>query len=76
MYDKVLPRAVSAAHRSACLLAVDDREGALRAGEAAVAADATFEKGHLRCGAALELLPGGARTHWRRTGEWEATKRP
>jgi hypothetical protein len=45
-------------NRSACLLALGDAAGALKEGEAAVEADCTFQKGVLRCGAALEAMPG------------------
>jgi tetratricopeptide (TPR) repeat protein len=51
-------RAVLFSNRAACHLALDEDFEALRAAEAAVAADPTFEKAHVRCGSALERIPG------------------
>jgi tetratricopeptide (TPR) repeat protein len=51
-------RAVLHSNRSACLLSLGDAAGALKEGKAAVEADSTFEKGFVRCGAALEAMSG------------------
>jgi hypothetical protein len=70
-------RAVVHSNMSACHLALRNYAEALREGEAAVAADNTFEKGHARCGAALERMPGRRRdalAAYRRAGGNEAAK--
>jgi hypothetical protein len=49
-------RATLHSNLSACLLAMDDVEAAVKAAQAAIAEDETFGKGWLRLGAALEAL--------------------
>jgi tetratricopeptide (TPR) repeat protein len=50
--------AVLHSNRSGCLLLLGDAAGALKEGKAAVEADSSFEKGFVRCGSALEAMPG------------------
>jgi hypothetical protein len=76
--DDQRARSVLHSNMSACDLALGNATEALREAEAAVAADATFEKGHVRCGAALERTPGrraDALAAYQRAEESEVAKK-